>query len=65
MGRGGGGEVVVSGGEAKEREERGGEGTTPEGGLLHIIERYSTSHKASEHDLSIITMLHIKRFTAH
>lgn len=56
---------MVSGGEAKEREERGGEGTTPEGGLLHIIERYSTSHKASEHDLSIITMLHIKRFTAH
>ena len=26
---------------------------------------YYTSHEATEHDLSIINILHVKRFTAH
>ena len=42
-----------------------GEGTTPEGRLLRILQSYCISHKATEHDLSIIYVMHIRRFTTH
>ena len=55
-------------GKNKERWQGEGamvEGPTPRERLRHIMESHSTSQKQSEHDLSRINILPIKRFTAH
>ena len=55
--------------ESRERREQGeGAGVevpTPRERLRHMMESHCTSQKKSEHDLSRINILPIRRFTAH